>query len=140
MRNKEKHVVARVDEVVPGTPLLRTVKGRDIGIFNVGGEFYALLNRCPHQMAELCRGRVTHLVKARRAGEVEVTREGEFIKCPWHGWEFDIRTGQSYCDPNSIFVRQYGVTVEPGEELVKGPYVAESFPVSIEGKYVVVEM
>jgi len=132
--------VARVDEVVPGTPLLRTVKGRDIGIFNVGGEFYALLNRCPHQMAELCRGRVTHLVKAKRAGEVEVTREGEFIKCPWHGWEFDIRTGQSYCDPNSIFVRQYGVTVEPGEELVKGPYVAESFPVSIEGKYVVVEM
>lgn len=132
--------MARVDEVVPGTPLLRTVKGRDIGIFNVGGEFYALLNRCPHQMAELCRGRVTHLVKAKRAGEVEVTREGEFIKCPWHGWEFDIRTGQSYCDPNSIFVRQYGVTVEPGEELVKGPYVAESFPVSIEGKYVVVEM
>ncbi|HWK13915.1 MAG TPA: Rieske 2Fe-2S domain-containing protein [Rhizobiaceae bacterium] len=140
MRNKEKHVVARVDEVVPGTPLIRTVKGRDIGIFNVGGEFYALLNRCPHQMAELCRGRVTHLVKAPRAGEVEVTREGEFIKCPWHGWEFDIRTGQSYCDPNSIFVRQYGVTVEPGEELVKGPYVAESFPVSVEGKYVVVEM
>jgi len=140
LRNKEKHVVARVDEVVPGTPLIRTVKGRDIGIFNVGGEFYALLNRCPHQMAELCRGRVTHLVKAPRAGEVEVTREGEFIKCPWHGWEFDIRTGQSYCDPNSIFVRQYGVTVEPGEELVKGPYVAESFPVSVEGKYVVVEM
>jgi nitrite reductase/ring-hydroxylating ferredoxin subunit len=140
LRKVQKHVVARVEEVVPGKPLVCQVKGRQIGIFNLGGEYYALLNRCPHQSADLCRGRITHLVQAKRAGEFEVSRPGEFIKCPWHGWEFDIRTGQSWCDPNSMYVRQFGVTVEPGETLVKGPYVAEIFPVSVEDSYIVVEM
>jgi hypothetical protein len=37
-------------------------------------------------------------------------------------------------------VRQFGVKVEPGETLVKGPYVAETFPVSVEDSYIVVEM
>jgi nitrite reductase/ring-hydroxylating ferredoxin subunit len=136
----QKHVVARVEEVVPGKPLVRQVKGRQIGIFNLGGEYYAMLNRCPHQSAELCRGRITHLVQSKRAGEFQVSRDGEFIKCPWHGWEFDIRTGQSWCDPGSMYVRQFGVKVEPGETLVKGPYVAETFQVSVEDSYIVVEM
>lgn len=140
MRRLQKHVVARVEEVVPGKPLVRRVNGRQVGLFNLGGEYYALLNRCPHQSAELCRGRITHLVQSKRAGEFRVSRDGEFIKCPWHGWEFDIRTGQSWCDPGSMYVRQFGVKVEPGETLVKGPYVAETFPVSIEGSYIVVEM
>ena len=140
MPERQKHVVARVEDVVPGKAHLTTVKGRQIGIFNLDGEFYALLNRCPHQSAELCRGRITHLIQSRKPGKVEVSREGEFIKCPWHGWEFDIRTGQSWCDPNSMYVRQFGVKVEPGETLVKGPYVAETFAVSTEGEYVVVEM
>ena len=140
MPGREKHVVARVEDVRPGTPLLRDVKGRRIGLFNLGGEFFALHNRCPHQGAELCRGRITHLVQAETPTSITTSRHGEFIKCPWHGWEFDIRTGQSWCDPNSMYVRQFGVTVEPGEVLVKGPYVAESFPVSVEGNYLVVEM
>jgi nitrite reductase/ring-hydroxylating ferredoxin subunit len=140
LRKKEKHVVARADEIKAGVAHIVEIRGRSIGVFNVNGEFFALLNRCPHQMAELCKGRVTHLVQAKRAGEVEVSRDGEFVKCPWHGWEFDIKTGQSYCDPNSIFVRQYGVTVEDGAELAKGPYVAERFPVTVEANYVVVEV
>lgn len=140
MAEKARHVVARVEDVEPGRPYLTKVKGREIGVFNLDGEFFALLNRCPHQSAELCRGRVTHLVQSKTPGQVEVSRVGEIIKCPWHGWEFDIRTGQSWCDPNSMYVRQFGVKVEPGESLVKGPYVAETFEVSVEGQYVVIEM
>lgn len=140
MSGKEKHVVARVEEVQPGKPLLREVKGRQIGIFNIDGDFYALHNRCPHQGAELCRGRLTHLVQAETPEKIRTSRDGEFLKCPWHGWEFDVRTGQSWCDPNSMYVRQFGVKVEDGETLVKGPFVAESFPVTVEGNYVVVEM
>ena len=64
----------------------------------------------------------------------------EFLRCPWHGWEFDIRTGQSWCDPQSVRARQFQVTVEPGEALVKGPYVAESFAVSVEEDYLVIEL
>jgi 3-phenylpropionate/trans-cinnamate dioxygenase ferredoxin subunit len=69
-----------------------------------------------------------------------VTRPGEFIRCPWHGWEFDIRTGQSWCDPKSVKARNLKVQVEPGSELVKGPYVAESFPVTVEEDYLVIDL
>ena len=48
------HVVATVDEIAPGTHKLVTVKGREIGIFNVKGDFYALFNRCPHAGGSLC--------------------------------------------------------------------------------------
>ena len=43
-----KHVVAKVSDVPQGGRLLLTLQGRSVGIFNVGGRFYALLNRCPH--------------------------------------------------------------------------------------------
>ena len=67
-------------------------------------------------------------------------RLGEIIRCPWHGWEFDIRTGQSYCDPKRFRVRAYPVNVEPGSAVVKGPYVAETLAVSVESDYVVVDL
>ena len=65
---------------------------------------------------------------------------GEIIRCPWHGWEFDIRTGQSYCDPKRFRARGYPVNVEPGSSVVKGPYVAETIAVSVESDYVVVDL
>ena len=73
-------------------------------------------------------------------GQYRLSRKGEMLRCPWHGWEFDIRTGQSWCDPDSVWVRRFEVTVQPGEQLAKGPYVAETFPVSIEDDYLVVEL
>jgi nitrite reductase/ring-hydroxylating ferredoxin subunit len=65
---------------------------------------------------------------------------GEMIRCPWHCWEFDIRTGQSLCDPNSVQARAFDVAVEPGKALVDGPFVAESVEVTVEDSYVVVTM
>jgi hypothetical protein len=65
------------------------------------------------------------------------------LRCPWHGWEFDMRNGQSYFDPQRVKVRSYPVVVESGEVLAqgleKGPYVAETFPVHVEDNYVIVE-
>ena len=59
---------------------------------------------------------------------------------PGTGGEFDIRTGQSWCDPETVRTRSYAVHAEPGADLVKGPYVAETFPVSVDGSYIIVEM
>ncbi|MCC2099053.1 MAG: Rieske 2Fe-2S domain-containing protein, partial [Hyphomicrobiales bacterium] len=64
----------------------------------------------------------------------------EFIRCPWHGWEFDIKTGQSWCDPKSVRARQFNVRVTHGEELVQGPYVAETLKVEKDGDYLVIEL
>ena len=132
-----KHVVAAAAEIPPGGRKLVTVRGRPIAVFNLGGSFYGLLNRCPHQGGSLCEGLLTGAVTADRPGVYRISREGEIIRCPWHGWEFDVRTGQSWCDPNDTKVRAYPVTVEPGTALVKGPYVAETFEVTAEGAYVV---
>jgi 3-phenylpropionate/trans-cinnamate dioxygenase ferredoxin subunit len=135
-----RHVVGRVAEIAPGTSKLVVVKSREIGIYNVGGKFYALANRCPHKGGPLCHGRITGLAQSSGPGDYRLTRNGEFLRCPWHGWEFEIATGQSYCDPKSMRIRQFEVAVTPGEELVKGPYIAENFPVSVEEDYLVVEL
>ena len=135
-----RHIVAAVDDIAPGTSKIVDINGRAIGIFNVNGEFFALLNRCPHAAAELCKGNIVALVQSDGVGDYQLHRHGEFVRCPWHGWEFEISTGQSWCDPGSLKVKQYEVAVEPGANLVKGPFVAESFAVDVEGEYVVLEV
>ena len=135
-----KHVIASVSEFPAGTRKLVDVRGRQIAVFNIKGEFFALANRCPHQGGDLSQGRLTCLVEASEPGEYRYSRKGEIIRCPWHGWEFDIRTGKSYCSPEKIRARAYPVETAHGAELVEGPYVAETIPVHVEEDYVVVEM
>lgn len=135
-----RHVVAAVGEIAPGTCKIVTVKGREIGVFLVNGEYFALFNRCPHEGAPLCRGRLFAAMESDRPGEYRLTRAGEMLRCPWHGWEFDIRTGQSWCEPDGVKARTYDVTVEPGAVLAKGPFTVETIPVSVEHEYVVVAM
>jgi nitrite reductase/ring-hydroxylating ferredoxin subunit len=135
-----KHVVASVAELPPGSRKLVTVRGRPIAIFNIKGEYFGLHNKCPHQGGSLCDGVLTGLLQSSEPGDYKYTRQGEIIQCPWHAWEFDIRTGQSYCSPDRIKVKSYPVEVEPGTQVVKGPYVAETVPVAVEDQYVVVEV
>ena len=135
-----RHVVAAARDIPPGGRKLVTVRGRPIAVFNLGGAYFGLLNRCPHQGASLCEGVTTGLLQSPSPGEYVYSRKGEIIRCPWHGWEFDIRTGQSYCDPERIRTRSYHVELAPGQMVVEGPYVAETIPVSVEEDYIVVEM
>jgi len=74
---------------------------------------------------------------------IPITRRGEMVRCPWHGWEFDIKTGQSWFDPDKTRVRNYPVTVEqlaptsvepPASGLEPGPYMAETYPVTVENR------
>lgn len=134
-----RHVVATVDEIPEGERKLVSVEGRDIVIFNVKGEFLGLLNRCPHQGGSLCGGVLTGFVTSDQAGTYDYQRPGEFIRCPWHGWHFDIRTGQSWGDPARVYTKSYSVDVAPGTALVEGPYQAETVDVSVDNQYVVVE-
>jgi len=145
-----KYVVAAVDEIPPGGRKIVEVGGRSIGVFNLGDGFFALRNRCPHQGGPLCEGRTWGALEGDQPGQFRHSRGGEILACIWHGWEFDIRTGQSWCDPARLRVRSYDVEVESGEQLadpdapvdghVRGPYVAESYPVSAEGEYLVIEV
>lgn len=135
-----RHVVAAVGEIPENGSKLVTVKGRDIAVFHVAGEYFALTDRCPHEGGSLCAGKLIGLVRSQEPGQYDYSRPHEMLQCSWHGWEFDIRTGQSYCDPGSIRARTYQVTVEPGDALAKGPFVAETFAVSVEDRYIVLEV
>ncbi len=140
-----RHVVATVDEILPGERKIVEIDGRSIGVFNVGGEFFALRNACPHQGGPLCLGLVGSLIVAARPGEYALSRPGEMLRCPWHGWEFDMRTGQSWFDPTRTRVRSYPAAVAGGAALAEaglqpGPYVAETYPVSVERQYVLVDL
>jgi nitrite reductase/ring-hydroxylating ferredoxin subunit len=134
-----RHVVATVDDIPLGARKRVTVENRDIVIFNVKGEFLGLLDRCPHQGGSLCGGVLAGFVASDTPGEYRYSRAGEFIRCPWHGWHFDLRTGQSWGDPDRVYTKRYTVDVATGAALVEGPYKAETVDVSIDGNYVVVE-
>lgn len=155
-----KYIVATVDEIPPGERKILEVGGRLIGVFNIGGEYFALRNQCPHQGGPLCQGNLSGLIQSNKPGDYTYSRTNEIIRCPWHGWEFDIRTGQSWVDPAKTRVRSYEVSLEAGANLTdgktsvddgaandvpagkrkKGPYVAETYEVSVEEAYVVVEV
>ena len=103
-----KHVVGTADEIPPGGRKIVEVAGRSIGVFNVGGEYFALRNRCPHQGGAAVRGQAVG--RARRPScpaRSSTAAAGEILTCIWHGWEFDVRTGQSWCDPVGLRVRTY---------------------------------
>ena len=134
-----RHVVAAVRDLPPGSRRLVTVGNRAIALFNVGGEYFAILNRCPHQGGSLCDGRLIGLVESSTPGDYVYSRPGEIVRCPWHGWEFDLRTGKSRCDPERLKVKSYDVAVEPGDRLLGGDHVAETFEVRVENDYVVIE-
>ena len=83
----------------------------------------------------------------RSAGPGEYARgtDGEIIRCPWHGWEFDVRTGRSWFDPERTRVRSYRTGVRSGAELSHDPappdeLQAETYPARRDGAYVVVEL
>ena len=146
-----RHVVATVAEIPPGQRKIVEVGGRSIGIFNVNGAFFALRNRCPHQGGPLCLGPLEGLVQSTGPGDYSVSRPGEVLRCPWHGWEFDIQTGQSWFDPTRVRVRRYEVSVESGgsighdrmsrlPRLEQGPYVAETYATAIEHSHVIVDV
>ena len=131
------HVVCKVDNLPVNTRLIVELEGRSIGVFNVNGVFYALRNRCPHQAGPLCVGKVRGTALPSEPGEYLWVREGEIVCCPWHGWEFDIKTGESVYDPFRCRVRSYEVSVVEDPE--NWPR-AETYPVTVEKGDVIVHV
>jgi nitrite reductase/ring-hydroxylating ferredoxin subunit len=129
-----RHVVARMSELPPGQRRIVEAEGRSIGVFNVHGRFYALRNSCPHQAAPLCQGAIKGMAMPGKPSEYAWAREGEILRCPWHGWEFDITAGRSVFNPHKTRVKIYEVTVEADDEAV------ETFPVTVESGLVILHV
>ncbi len=130
-------VVCKVSELPPSGRRIVRVNGREIGVFNVKGKYYALRNLCPHQSAPLCLGELTGLAISDEPGEIEWTREGEILRCPWHGWEFDILNGRTVFQSKSR-VKTYDVQVEKAS-LARSIEGVETYPVTVEDEVVILE-
>ena len=135
-----RHIVGRASELPPGERKIVEAEGRSIGVFNVHGQFYALRNRCPHQAAPLCLGSIKGMTLPSRPGEYVWARDGEILRCPWHGWEFEITTGQSIFNPHKMRVKSYQVTVEPDNGETPDTERVETYPVSVEDGLVVLHL
>ena len=95
---KQKWPVADTKEISPGERKIVEINGRSIGLFNVNGTYIAALNLCPHELAPICRGRVSGTTLPSPPGEYHWGREEEILSCPWHGWEFDLISGNCLTD------------------------------------------
>lgn len=126
------HVLGPVGDFPPGTSRIVEVGGRSIGVFNVDGTFYALRNRCPHQGGPLCRGMVQGKWESPRVYERVINEEERVLKCPWHGWQFDLSTGKFVSLPQRWRVATYPVRLESAR--------VETYPVGVEDDMVVLQV
>ena len=112
----DRHYLIPAGEIDNGDHVIVDIEEREIAIFKLDGEHYALLNYCVHQGGPACEGRLTGKVVENEDGTLGYERDGEFVSCPWHGWEFDIKSGRNLANPNEYRVPTYEV-VEDDDDL-----------------------
>jgi nitrite reductase (NADH) small subunit len=110
----ERAVALPLAELPPDTSTIIKAFGTTIAIFNVGGRLFAVGNNCPHHGGPLCHGRISGTALPSEPYEYRYGREGRVLTCPWHGWEFDLESGQTMFDP-SVGVKTYEARIEDGE-------------------------
>ena len=145
---EERYEICPTDEIPPGERKIVEIEDKSIGIFNLEGEFHALRNVCPHQMAPLCLGEVTGTTAASKPGEYKWIKDGEILRCPWHGWEFEIATGESIFNPHKMRTQTFDVAVEYrteeertyGTELKGEEPPVDTYSVEVEEEIVVLYM
>lgn len=87
------------------------VKGIELGIYCVDGTYYAWRNLCPHAAAPVCSGKITGTRMPSKVYQYEYGCDQQILRCPWHGWEFDVTTGGHLVD-DKVKLRGYPVEVD----------------------------
>lgn len=92
-------LVGAEEEFAEGSKRVVLAAGKEVGVFRLDGQFYAWLNTCPHQGGPVCQGRifkrVLEVVDADYKTQGRTWSDTDLhIVCPWHGAEYNIRTGR----------------------------------------------
>lgn len=111
MTSRQK--IATTDELpADGDRIIADVDGIEIAIVRFDGEYYALANHCIHQGGPLCEGSLDgRTVVGDDGWEWEYDTDEKYVRCPWHGWIFDITTGQNV-NADRYVTPTYDVEVE----------------------------
>ncbi|WCB93353.1 Biphenyl 2,3-dioxygenase, ferredoxin component [Baekduia alba] len=110
-----RYVVCQKDDVAPGEMRSVMLGGqiRVVLIRDRRGNYRALRDACSHQGALLSAGRLEAMV----TDGYEPAVEQDVVRCPWHGFEFDVESGRCPADPNKARVKSYAVEVD-GDDVV----------------------
>ena len=110
--------VCNISQLAPGTMKTFLVDKITIVVARtLGGSLHCLYGRCPHQGGELGLGRLAGTTLPGNPGEYKYGRHSEIVRCPWHGFEFDIRNGRCLADPERLRVKIFDIWTE-GEDIV----------------------
>jgi nitrite reductase (NADH) small subunit len=107
--------VGTVDDVRRDGCRVVDVAGRPVGVISVGEEFYAVGDRCPHMGASMCTGSLGGTFVPSEPHELVYGMTDRVLRCPWHGWEFDLASGRSLLEPDRIGLVTYRVSQEDGQ-------------------------
>jgi nitrite reductase (NADH) small subunit len=110
-------VIGAAADFADGTIRTVGVNGREIGIVRWNGVMYAVNNLCTHQSGPICAGILSGHLTAASPGGMDLDSSTPILACPWHGWEFDLRTGGALHDAKHR-LRIFPVWVENGQVLV----------------------
>jgi nitrite reductase/ring-hydroxylating ferredoxin subunit len=118
----DEFVVGRTSDLAEGERMIVLLDGAEVGVFNVGGEYVAYPNWCPHMGAPLCEGPLDGTIESSFDKETLETdlswgREDEMLSCPWHGFEFDVTSGECRSD-GQYKLREFPTRVEDGHIIV----------------------
>jgi 3-phenylpropionate/trans-cinnamate dioxygenase ferredoxin subunit len=108
------HPIGPADEVRRDGCRTIDVNGRQVLVVWSGEAFYAVFDRCPHMPASLSQGTISGTFTPSAPQQLDYGRHERVIRCPWHGWEFDLETGRSLLEPQRTGLKTYPVTVEDG--------------------------
>ncbi|GAC1405080.1 MAG: Rieske (2Fe-2S) protein [Candidatus Velthaea sp.] len=107
-----KHLLGEASDFAPQTCVVREIDGRSIAIWHQDGKFYATRDACPHMGAPLSCGTIEGTMLPSRAKEYSYGMEGHVLRCPWHGYEFSLDTGEPLFGTSDLRVITYPVTLE----------------------------
>jgi nitrite reductase (NADH) small subunit len=97
------------------------VDGRPVAVLSVGDDLFAVSDRCPHMGAPLSAGTVGGTLVASAPHTFRYGRDQRVLRCPWHGWEFDLESGRSLLEPRRVGLRTFRVTCEDGQVVLHTP-------------------
>lgn len=101
----ERVRVCATADLPPGERTIIDTPAGPVGVFNIDGQYFAIENRCAHQGGPVCTGKqqgalVGEFVGVGKRVKESFSDEVPAIACPWHGWEYDLRTGRHLGDPD----------------------------------------
>lgn len=106
--------IGPVDDVRRDGCRIVEVDGRPVGIVSVGEKFYAISDRCPHMGASMCAGTLSGTFVPSQPTDLVYGMDQQVVRCPWHGWEFDLESGRSLLEPERYGLRTFRVTEDDG--------------------------